>query len=114
MTIKELIENLKQFGNDKCEVLLWDDSNAKIIGVNAFPDEEDADDPVYIMTDRNDRINEMIAKLSMINANKESDVYLDMWKSGITVDMVKKCAGDGIANKMAKAIENYIYGGTEK
>lgn len=114
MTIKELIENLKQFGNDKCEVLLWDDSNAKIVGVDTFPDEEDIDGPVYITTDRNNRINEMIAKLSMVNADRESDIYLDMWKSGITVDMVRKCAGDGVANKMAKAIENYIYGGIEK
>lgn len=111
MTIGELIENLKQFGDDKCEVLLWDDSNAKIIGVNAFPDEEDTNDPVYIMTDRNDRINEMIAKLSMLNADRESDIYLDMWKSGITVDMIRKCAGNGIADKMSKTIENYIYGG---
>lgn len=111
MTIKELIEDLKQFGNDKCEVLLWDDNNAKIIGVNTFPDEEDADGPVYIITDRNDRITEMTTRLLLLNSNKEQDIYLSMWKSGITVDMVRKCAGNGIADKMSKAIENHIYGG---
>lgn len=111
MTIGELIENLKQFGDDKCEVLLWDYSNTKIIGVNTFPDEEDTDGPVYIITDRNDRITEMVARLLLVNSNKEQDIYLSMWKSGITVDMVRKCAGNGIADKMSKAIENYIYGG---
>ena len=111
MKIKELIEELEQFEDDECEVLLWDDNNAKIIGVNTFPDEEDTDGPVYIITDRNDRITEITTRLLLLNSNKEQDIYLSMWKSGITVDMVRKCAGNGIADKMSKAIENHIYGG---
>ena len=111
MTIKELIEELEQFENDECEVLLWDNSNAKITGVNAFPDEEDPDGPVYIMVDNNDRINEMIFELLLLGPDEDLNTYLDILDSGMSSYIIKKHVGEETVERMKEIIKSRINGG---
>lgn len=111
MTIKELIEELEQFGNDECEILLWGGNGAKIIGVNTFPDEEDPDGPVYIITDHNDIINEMMTELLLLSTNKELGIYLSILNSEMPEHILKKYAGEEAIERMKEIIKNRINGG---
>lgn len=111
MKIKELIEELEQFEDDECEVLLWGDSNAKIIGVNAFPDEEDPNGPVYIIADDNDRINEMMVELLMLSTDKELDTYLTILNSEMPGYVIRKHVGEKTVEKMKAIINSRINGG---
>lgn len=99
MKVKELIKRLKKF-NPEATVKLHDRNGEELLFVMAllndnkrvwFETESDVDLANEIQTRFDDAVE---------NNLDELDVYEEMLKTGISVDVVRKYMGDSIANHM--------------